>query len=135
MADLPPPTLLVCTTCRAGRELAEGETPPGQRLHDAIAGALEAAGDAAPALRLRGVACMATCQRGCAAAISQPGKWTYLLGDLSADLAPDLLTYAAAYAAHGSGALLPSRRPASLRSVVLARLPADLPPPEQESAA
>ena len=29
-------TLHVCITCRAGQTLAEGETPPGARLHAAI---------------------------------------------------------------------------------------------------
>ncbi len=36
------PRLHVCTTCRAGRPLAEGETAPGQHLHDALAGLVTA---------------------------------------------------------------------------------------------
>jgi predicted metal-binding protein len=43
---------------------------------------------------------------------------------LSPDHAADLLTYARAYAAHGTGALLPSRRPESLRHTVIGRIPA-----------
>ncbi len=39
------PRLIVCTTCRAGQPLAEGETPPGAHLHAALA-ALIAEGDA-----------------------------------------------------------------------------------------
>ena len=113
--------LMVCTTCRAGRDLPEGETPPGALLHAAVAGLL-GAGDGP--VTLAGVACLAGCARGCTAAISMPGKWTYLLGDLTPAHAADLIAYAAAYVASGSGAVLPSRRPASLRDAVLGRIPA-----------
>ncbi|HWX49599.1 MAG TPA: DUF1636 domain-containing protein [Roseomonas sp.] len=128
----PKPRLVVCTTCRAGRVLAEGEAPPGRLLHDALAAALAA--HPAPPVELHPVTCLAACERGCTAAITAPGKWTYLLGHLTPDLAKDLLAYGATYAAHASGAVLPSRRPASLRSVVLGRLPALEPPPKDTAA-
>jgi predicted metal-binding protein len=115
------PVLTVCTSCRAGRPLAEGETPPGRLLHDALAAALAAHSE--PPVELNSVACMAACERGCTAAIAAPGKWTYLLGGLTRDGAGDLLAYGAAYAGHATGALLPSRRPESLRRAVIARLP------------
>jgi predicted metal-binding protein len=98
--------------------LAEGATPPGAHLYAAIA-AREAAG-----IALRPVICLSSCERGCAAAITMPGKWSYLLGHLSLDLVDDLLEYGAAYAASPSGTVLPSRRAASLRHMVLGRLPA-----------
>ena len=74
-----------------------------------------------------GVTCLSNCDHGCAAAISAPGKWTYLLGRLDPLLAPDLLAYAAAYAAAKTGTVLPSKRPASLARMVLGRVP-DLAP-------
>lgn len=114
-------TLMVCTTCRAGQNLAEDETPPGMLLYDALAG-LIAAGDAAP-VTLAEVACLACCARGCAAAIAMPGKWTYLLGGLTPDHAADVLAYGAAYVASRAGAVLPSRRPDGLRDAVLGRVP------------
>ena len=114
------PNLHVCVTCRAGRELREGETAPGQALHDAVAALL---GAGAP-VSLRPVSCLASCERGCAAAISAPGKWGYLLGHLSADAASDLLIYGAAYAAARTGTVMPSKRPASLAGAVLGRFPA-----------
>ncbi len=110
------PTLHVCTTCRAGRPLAEGETAPGQFMFDAVE-ALR------PKLRLRGVKCLSSCDHGCAAAISAPGKWTYLLGRLDPTMVADLLTYAEAYARSPTGTVLPSRRPASLARMVLGRMP------------
>jgi predicted metal-binding protein len=115
--------LIVCTTCRAGRTLAEGEAPLGAKLHAELARRIADQGDAAP-VTLAEVACLANCERGCTGAITMPGKWTYLLGHLTPDHADDLLAYGAAYVASGSGAVLPSRRPASLQNVLLGRVPA-----------
>ncbi len=66
---------------------------------------------------------MANCERGCSAALAMPGKWTFFLGHLTPEHAADLLAYAAAYAAHATGTIMPSRRPASLRHAVLGRIP------------
>jgi predicted metal-binding protein len=115
------PVLHVCTTCRMGQELVPGEDCAGRRLHDAVAAQLAA--HPAPPVELREVKCFSACQRGCAIAIAAPGKWTYLLGGLEAGLADDLLAYGATYAASASGAVLPSRRPESLRSAVIGRIP------------
>ncbi len=129
----PIPVLHVCTTCRAGLPLAEGATPPGQTMLDAVAALL----GPDPVVELREVACLASCEHGCAATISAPGKWTYLLGRLDPALAPDLLAYAAAYAASRTGTVLPSKRPASLARTVLGRVPdlAPLPAVRAELAA
>ena len=105
------PTLHVCVTCRAGTD-----EEPGQRLHDALAARATHA-------IIRPVTCLASCDHGCAATISQPGKWTYLLGRLTPDLVDDLDAYAGVYAQTRTGAVLPSRRPASLNRVVLGRVP------------
>ena len=119
------PILHICTTCRAGQPLEPGVVPPGQHMHDAVAALLAAA----PAeVELRAVTCLSSCDNGCAAAISQPGKWSYLLGRLDTSLAADLLAYAGLYAAHRTGTVLPSKRPPSLSRMVLGRLP-DLSPP------
>jgi predicted metal-binding protein len=115
-----PPRLFICVTCRAGAPPRPDEAPAGARLHAALAGLL----GHDPSLRLASVACLANCARGCSAAISGAGKWTYLLGGLAPAHAPDLIRYAALYAASASGTVLPSRRPASLRQAVLARVPA-----------
>ena len=108
--------LHICTTCRAGRPLADGDTPPGQSMFDAVAAM-------ADGMEVRPVKCLSLCDNGCAAAISAPGKWSYLLGRLDPSMAPDLLTYAATYAQHPTGTVLPSKRPASLAKVILGRLP------------
>jgi predicted metal-binding protein len=113
--------LHVCTTCRAGQELAEGDPFPGALLHAEIARQLR--DRPAQALCLREVKCLSSCPRGAAAAISMPGKWSYLLGDLTQALVPDLLDYCASYAASKTGTVLPSRRAASLQSFILGRFP------------
>jgi predicted metal-binding protein len=112
------PTLHVCVTCRASRPLDLGQTPPGRFMYDAVAGH-----PAADRVELREVTCLSSCDHGCAAAISMPGKWTYLLGRLDPSLATDLLDYAATYAAHPTGTVLPSKRPASLAKMILGRVP------------
>ncbi len=113
------PVLHVCITCRAGRELAEGAAPLGRHLHDAVAACLPAD---AP-IRVQEITCLANCEQGCSAAMTMPGKWSYLLGRLTPDHASDLIAYGATYGASASGTVMPSRRPASLRDVVIGRLP------------
>jgi predicted metal-binding protein len=107
-------TLHVCVTCGH-----PDEPRPGQRLHDRIAGLMTADEPFA----LEPVTCLARCGDGCSVAATAPGKWGYLLGRLSPDHAEDLIAYARAYAASGSGAVMPSRRPASLKDVVIGRIP------------
>ncbi len=112
------PHLHICITCRAGQAIEDGAFPPGQHLYDAVAGLAD------PELVLvKPISCLASCERGCAAVISQPGRWGYLLGHLRAELAGDLLAYAGAYAASKTGTVMPSKRPPSLLSVVLGRVP------------
>ena len=122
MTNVQRPRLIICNTCRAGRELADGETPPGALLHAELSRLLEpSSGEAA--VELRETSCMANCERGCSAAIAMPGKWTYVLGHLAPGLAADLLAYAGTYAASSTGTVMPSRRPATLARVVIARVP------------
>jgi predicted metal-binding protein len=116
------PRLILCTTCRNGHTLAKGEATPGALLHGALQ-ALIADLDPSASVDLREVACLANCDRGCSAVIAMSGKWTYLLGGLDQSVAADLLTYVAAYAASATGTVLPSRRPASLRNMIIGRVP------------
>lgn len=117
------PCLHVCVTCRAGLPLPEGATPAGKYFYESVAAL---AGDGG-AVRVLPVNCLASCDTGCAVAISAPGKWTYLLGGLNEGLAPDLLVYAQAYAEAKTGGVMPSKRPASLAHIVLGRVPSLVP--------
>ena len=117
----PKPVLHVCTTCRAGTETLDGVPVPGLVLHDRLV-ALMAAANEAP-VQLLPVECLAVCNDGCSASIAMPGKWTYLLGRLSPDMAADLLSFASSYATSRTGTVMPSRRPASLARIILGRVP------------
>ncbi len=114
--------LHICVTCRAGIAPSEGVPVAGAVLHARLA-ALLSAHPEAPVV-LREAKCLSNCDRGCAAAIAMPGKWSYLLGGLDLDRAADLLVYASTYAGSSTGTVLPSRRPASLAAMVHGRIPA-----------
>ncbi|WP_419730008.1 DUF1636 family protein [Lichenicola sp.] len=117
------PVLHVCVTCRAGTEKLDGVPVPGQVLHDRLVALLEEAGAGDAPVQLLPVECLAVCNDGCSAAIAMPDKWTYLLGRLTPDMAADLLTFAGSYATSKTGTVMPSRRPASLASMILGRVP------------
>ena len=117
MRSKPSVTLHVCVTCRAGEPGGEGPVA-GQRLLDELQ---RCAGDQPVALRP--VTCLANCERGCSAVLSGDDRWTYLLGRLGPSLAEDLLIYAEAFAGSRTGTVMPSKRPASLRDVVMGRVP------------
>ncbi|RIA00769.1 DUF1636 domain-containing protein [Cereibacter sphaeroides] len=110
-------TLHVCTTCRAGRPLPEGETAPGLRLHDALAAA------APQGVTVRPVECLSACSQGCAVALSAPGRWSYVYGRLEEADAPAILNGATAYAGAPDGIVPWRERPEIFRKQSLARLP------------
>lgn len=111
-------TLLICSTCRAGEALAEGEAPPGERLAQAV----EAAG-APEGVRIVRVECLSACSQGCAVALSAPGRWSYVYGRMTEADVPEILAGAAAYAAAPDGLVPWRERPAVFRKQSLARLP------------
>jgi predicted metal-binding protein len=123
MADPEPtplrPRLAVCTTCKAGQDIDNTDPRPGLRLYQALAERCEAA----PVVELLPVECLSLCERGCSAAISVAGKWSYLLGGLDESMADDLLAYAQSYGVSKTGLVLPSRRAKSLANMVMGRMP------------
>jgi predicted metal-binding protein len=123
------PRLYVCVSCRCrGAEpAAEGEQTDGRRLYEAMRVLADRRGKNAPAQVLPTL-CFANCERGCSVWIAATGKWSYVMGELTPDHAADLLTYAEAYAKAKTGVVLPSGRPASLQTNVIARFPAPFAP-------
>ena len=69
------------------------------------------------------VDCMAACDHGPAAAITSPGAWTYLLGNLTADDQDALLWGAEALAGSADGLLPWEGRPARYRELIRGRIP------------
>ena len=119
------PVLHICTTCQpAGEESGlPGEDTAGSRLHLAVMDQIRAS-NLDSAVRVNPVTCMANCEQGCSAALSAHGKWAYITGYLNPDMADDLVAYAVTYGASKTGVVMPSKRPESLRDVIVARVPA-----------
>ncbi len=71
-------TLLVCVTCKSD------EGPTGSSLFEALSERLAAE----PGIALKAVECLSVCKRPCTVALAAQGKWTYVVGDLSREVAP-----------------------------------------------
>ena len=113
-------TLHVCLTCRTDADAGE-VIRPGRRLHNALVAALPAASPIA----IAGVECLSNCSRACTVALTGPGRWAYVYGDLDPDTAIDgILDGAARYAATEDGLVPWRERPKIFRKGVIARIPA-----------
>jgi predicted metal-binding protein len=123
------PCLYVCVSCRrrGAEPVAEGEQTDGRRLYEAVKTLADRMGTDAP-VQVLPTLCFANCERGCSVGIAATGKWSYLVGEIGPEHAADLLAYAAAYAKARTGVVLPSGRPASLQTSVIARFPATFEP-------
>lgn len=114
--DASPTTLFVCVTCRGGGEGAV-EPRPGVRLYETLR-------DTTEDLTVTAVECLSNCQRGCTAAVSSPGKWTYVVGHLDPDQhAPDMLAFARQHRDSADGLPPWRERPAHIRKNTIARVP------------
>ena len=102
--------ITLCTTCALGR--------------GGFAAILRAAlGARGIQAEITGTDCMSGCTRASTIAFRAPGKMAYLFGDLTGDDLPDLLTFAALYAASTDGTLTDARPLGALRSKAIARIP------------
>lgn len=123
-ADSPAPcdtTLYVCVTCRAGEE-DDAAPRAGRQLHDALNEAQRRL-DGGTGFRIVEAECLSNCNRGCSAALTAPGRWSYIYGDLGLASVDDLLAGAARYAATEDGLIPWRERPAIFRKGVIARIP------------
>jgi predicted metal-binding protein len=106
--------LLVCVTCKS----AEG--PLGAGLFAALSERLAAE----PDIALMPIECLSVCKRPCTVALAAPGKWTYVVGDLTRELhLEDIATAARRYAASPAGIVPWRERPLSFRKGVVSRTP------------
>ena len=115
-------TLFVCITCRGGAEVSEPqEARPGARLLAALERQI-AVDSQGP--RIVAVECLSNCQRSCTAAVTAPGKWTYVIGHLDPNQhAADILHFARQHQAHPDGLPTWRERPAHIRKNTVARVP------------
>jgi predicted metal-binding protein len=129
--------LYICVTCRgtaADAPDASAAPRPGARLLAAVEQRLTAEGD-------KGIAvvpanCLSNCPRGCSAAVSASGKWTYVIGDLDPDRhAGDVIDFARLHRAHEQGVPEWRDRPEHVRKHTIARVPPVKPAaPSQEQS-
>ncbi|MDB5589764.1 DUF1636 domain-containing protein [Enterovirga sp.] len=106
----------VCVSCRA----ADGpdDSRPGADLLEALRGS-ELGGAS-----VRAVQCLSVCKRPCTVALTAPGRYTYVFGDVDpVSGVADLLTCIATYRDQEHGYMLWRERPESLRRGILARIP------------
>lgn len=115
-------TLYVCTTCKAGEAVAEGDVPCGARLHAALMDAPVPKG-----VRILGVECLSACNTGCAVSLTKPGGWSYVYGRLTLDDVPAILEGAGKYAATTDGIVPWRDRPTVFRKQSIARIPPQTP--------
>ncbi|MEM7721001.1 MAG: DUF1636 domain-containing protein [Pseudomonadota bacterium] len=119
-------TLSVCLRCRDGREIRDTDLDQrgGRRLARAVAAVFDESEAARLGVSVRGVNCMSQCKRPCTIALSAPGRFTYLFGDLDPEInAPEALAVAAAYAQSETGFLTRAERPEVLQAGILGRIP------------
>lgn len=109
--------LLVCTTCRMGRAVPEGEARPGALLAASIAGALP------EGVVLREAPCMSNCSQGCTVALRGPGRWSYVYGNVDPTQGEVVIDGAARYAATPDGLVPWRERPEHFRKNCIARIP------------
>ena len=110
-------TIFVCASC--GDKAAD---PRGTRLIDALAARLPPPETCV--VVVESVDCLAVCKRPGTIAFVAPGKWTYVIGDVDAELHADDIVAAAASFAKSENGIVPWReRPQIFRKGVVARIP------------
>ena len=119
-----PVTLHVCVTCKVAATSPESAPEPrGQPLYDMLEREIAARG-LGSAIRLAPVECLSVCKRPATVAVSGPGRWTYIWGDLESQRdCATLLDGLVAYRAAPAGIIPWKQRPQIFKSGVVARLP------------
>jgi predicted metal-binding protein len=117
-------TLLVCALCKAAEpDFIPADCSGGEFLIDQIQLQLEAQG-LATVIDLQPVRCMAACSRACNAAVTAPGKLTFILNALSPQAdAPALLEFCQQYAACPDGRVPYGQRSTTIKAATAYVLP------------
>lgn len=111
-------TLYVCTTCKR-----EGADPEAERDGAKLFAAISVV-ETPEAVEVVPIECLSACTNGCAVALSEPGKWTYVYGRMDPEIhAAEILEGAAKYAASADGIVPWRERPVIFRKQSIARIP------------
>ena len=105
----------VCVACGP----ASAGVSDGLRLHDALVAAC--ARD--PSIAVRAVDCLAVCDRPVTLAFRALGRWSYVVGDVPASGAADVIAAARAVSRSPHGVPPMAERPPFFREGVIGRLP------------
>ena len=110
--------LYVCTGCNHTKSSEERMgNRSGRRLWDTLMEEVERRGGAA--VHVAPVACLSVCKDTCAAALTAPGKYTYVFGWLDPlTSAADLLACAELYAEAADGHVPRAERPSATRRLI-----------------
>ena len=117
--------LYICVTCRGTPPIDQpAARRPGARLLAAVEQQLAADHGDNGGIDVVPANCLSNCQRGCSAAVSGSGKWTYVIGDLDPDRhAADVIEFARLHRAHEQGVPEWRDRPEHVRKHTIARVP------------
>jgi len=119
--------LYICVTCRGTPPVeAPAALRPGARLLAEVEQRLAAdrANGGGEGIDVVPANCLSNCPRGCSAAVSGSGKWTYVIGDLDPDRhAGDVIDFARLHRAHEQGVPEWRDRPEHVRKHTIARVP------------
>ena len=120
-------TVHVCTSCRLpGTPRDPRENRPGFKLCQELRAMLDE-NPLGQHVEVRPAQCLSLCPRPCGIALSSPGAWTYLFGDQQpGETAGDVLECISTYLSTGDGHMPRERRPKTLRTSVLGRVPPPL---------
>lgn len=117
--DLMPVELLVCTTCRMGQPVEDGETCLGGQLFEALEN-----GDLPDGVTLRGVECFSNCDHGCSITLrGGDARWSYVYGRLDPEKVAIVREGVARYRATSDGLVPWRERPEHFRKNCIARIP------------
>ena len=106
--------LQVCVTC-----LGDNKEKLGAEFYAALESQVDR-----EKIDLQPVECFAVCKRQCTVAVSQEGKWLYMIGDLQVEKdIPALFEYIRVYAASPNGRPPISERPEIVQKGAISRLP------------
>ena len=120
MTDAAKTEVLVCTSCRAGRDVEPDGTRPGEALFNALS-----SGEIAEGVTVKAVDCLSNCTRGCSVVLrSGPKRWSYVYGNLDPQDHADVVREGAMkYHASEEGVVPWRERPEHFRKNCIARIP------------
>ncbi len=116
-------TIFVCDTCRWSVE--EKFAPCGRTGGEILAGHVEQLACGEPGIAVRRQSCLMGCERHCNAAVTAPGKLTYVLGAFAPgeDAAAAVVDYARLHRDSETGQVPFRQWPAGVKGHFMARIP------------